>query len=91
MLGLRRNNLRYAIVKPMSRDSKQRGKCVSTSCFFVMAGLFASPACGSLAGEADALNGARRVGALTTRIEFSLGTPTRPSPAKSGRGRSKSP
>ncbi len=46
MLRLRRNNLRYPIVKPMSRDSMQRGKRVSTSCFFVMAGLFASPACG---------------------------------------------
>src|SRR5260370_29827382 len=46
MLRLKRNNLRYPIVKPMSRDSMQRGKHVSISCFFVMAGLFASPACG---------------------------------------------
>jgi hypothetical protein len=39
-----------------------------------------------LAGEADALGRARRVGALTAHTEFSLGTPTPPSPARAGEG-----
>jgi hypothetical protein len=40
-----------------------------------------------LAGEADALDGARRVGALTTHTGILVGTPTPSFPRERGRGR----